>query len=344
MFCTKCGCQLSDDAVFCQQCGAKVQAAASVDRTGRNSSAGNELDREALKIYLSDLLSLECIKRKYLIRLRQLDKEESYLKNNNLYKTDQLFGEYNPRSASNSCFHLYYNGEKYYIAYVDNTHFHSGIYTNSWLSREDSYKWLEIESNLKYLQDPYAWRQSTYPCTGRFEEKKRRKIARDKFFQVYEEFKKSAPVLYQKNLRTLKANIKAQKDILDELNEIDKLLDKSYALNIIPEMLRHKLYAIYYLHSFICTSNESLTTALLHYNLNEIKAKLDTIIEQQQEIIIQQAVMTAQNEQMLQRNQVQLERLAAIESNTDRAAQYAEIAANHAEACAWIGLANYLGK
>ena len=95
MFCTKCGCQLSDDAVFCQQCGAKEQAAGSVDRTGRNSSAGNELDREALKIYLSDLLSLECIKRKYLIRLRQLDKEESYLKNNNLYKTDQLFGEYN---------------------------------------------------------------------------------------------------------------------------------------------------------------------------------------------------------------------------------------------------------
>lgn len=331
MFCTKCGCQLSDDAVFCQQCGAKMQAAASVDRTVRNSPAGSELDREALKIYLSDLLSLECIKRKYLIKLRQLDKEQSYLRNNNLYKTDQLFGDYNPRVASNSCFHLYYNGEKYYIAYVDNTHFHSGVYTNSWLSREDSYKWLEIESNLKYLQDPYAWRQSTYPCTGRFEEKKRRKIVRDKFFQVYEEFKKFAPVLYQKNSGPLRPISKRK-------------LDKSYALNIIPEMLRHKLYALYYLHSFICTSNESLTTALLHYDLNEIKAKLDTIIEQQQEIIIRQAVMTAQNEQMLQRNQAQLERLAAIESNTDRAAQYAKIAANHAEACAWIGLANYLDK
>ena len=68
------------------------------------------------------------------------------------------------------------------------------------------------------------------------------------------------------------------------------------------------------------------------------------IIAQQQEIIIQQAVLAAQNQQMLRQNQMQLERLAAIEDNTRQAAQYAEIAAVNAEACAWIGYASYIDR
>ena len=86
----------------------------------------------------------------------------------------------------------------------------------------------------------------------------------------------------------------------------------------------------------------TLTTALLHFDLNEIKKKLDKIIAQQEEIIIQQAINNAQNQQLLRQNQQQLEYLSTIESNTSQAAQYAEIAANNAEACAWIGMANYI--
>ncbi len=37
-----------------------------------------------------------------------------------------------------------------------------------------------------------------------------------------------------------------------------------------------------------------------------------------------------------------LNSLASIEGNTHMASQYAEIAANNAEACAWIGVANYI--
>lgn len=45
---------------------------------------------------------------------------------------------------------------------------------------------------------------------------------------------------------------------------------------------------------------------------------------------------------MIEQNQQTLNKLASVEGNTERAAQYPEIASNNAEACAWIGLANYI--
>ena len=96
------------------------------------------------------------------------------------------------------------------------------------------------------------------------------------------------------------------------------------------------------MHDFITTSSESLSSALLHFDLNEIKDKLDKIISQQQEIIIQQYVMYAQNQQILQQNQKHLQVLANIETNTANAALYSEIAANNAEICAWLSAATFL--
>ena len=92
------------------------------------------------------------------------------------------------------------------------------------------------------------------------------------------------------------------------------------------------------------TSRESFTTALLHRDLNEIKAKLDKIIAQQESIIIQNAVRIAQNEKLSKQNQQQLEHLSRIELNTSQAKQYAQVAANNAEICAWINMAKYIEK
>ena len=338
MFCIKCGYQLNDDA-FCQHCGAKLQMLATANVAVQAETS--EINKDALMIYLKDVLSLECIKRKYKIKIRELQNTATHIKRNNLYKTDQLFGDYNPRAASSSCFHLFYNGKRFYIAYVGEEHYNHGVYTNDLLIKEKDWQWMDIESNLHYLKTPYAWRQSTYPCTGRFEERGRRIKARDKFLRVYEDFKKKAPSLYQKNIKNLDNNVRTQKAISQELLALDNLLEKEYDLNIIPGQFRN-LYAVYYLHEFIATSRETLTTALLHCDLNEIKYRLDRIIEQQREIIVQQALMISQNEQLIHQNKVQLEQMASLEQNVGRAVQYTEIAANNAKACALIGLANYL--
>lgn len=131
--------------------------------------------------------------------------------------------------------------------------------------------------------------------------------------------------------------------VKSEYDKSEELLNNAYSLNIIPKQFRN-IYAIYYLYDFITTSDTSLSTALLHCDLNEIKQKLDTVIKQQQKIIINQAVMVAQNQTIIKQNTEKLHKLASIEQNTERAAQYSQIAANNAEACAWIGIANYIDK
>ena len=130
-------------------------------------------------------------------------------------------------------------------------------------------------------------------------------------------------------------------DICKELNEAENLLGKSYNVNIIPKQYRD-IYSIFYLYEYLSTSQESLQSALLHYNLEEIKTKIDEIIRQQSEIILQQAIQTAHLEVIEKQTTKILKHAAETEKNTALAAQYAQIAANNAEACAWINLAQYI--
>lgn len=118
-------------------------------------------------------------------------------------------------------------------------------------------------------------------------------------------------------------------------------MENAYSVNIVPQQFRN-LYAIYYLCEFISTSNESFSNALLQCNLEEIKQQLATVIENQREMIINQAILIAQNEEIIAQNNQNLKHLAKVENNTAFAAKYSQIAAVNAEACAWIGVANYI--
>ena len=67
MYCFKCGRQIRNDSIFCQYCGTKQDntfnsVSVSQPNTVRESGNSGDLDREALKIYLHNVLSLECIK------------------------------------------------------------------------------------------------------------------------------------------------------------------------------------------------------------------------------------------------------------------------------------------
>lgn len=337
MFCFKCGFELNDAAIFCQKCGTKQEPMVTEAPSIREDMVEKEISNQALKVYLGDLLALECIKKKYQDRIRRLDKDIIHMQETNLYMIYGIFEPYDPRKIQ-ECLHFFYDGNKYYIA-ICKSSYATEVYVN-WHLSENYYYWLELDKkNMKYLKKIKAWQKIKESYSNRSQRKK----AIENFPGIYEEFKSNAPDWYKHNINVLKNSIEIQGALPSELIELDNMLQKMYRVNIIPGAFRN-LYAIYYLHDFISTSNQSLSTALLHYDLNEIKAKLDTIIEQQQEIIIQQAVMLAQNEKMLEQNARQLKKLASIESNTSLAATYSEIAANNAEACAWIGLANYISK
>lgn len=65
MFCSKCGCKLNNEALFCHNCGEKVSINKNLENSIEKESREIELNRTALKIYLYDILTLECIKNKY---------------------------------------------------------------------------------------------------------------------------------------------------------------------------------------------------------------------------------------------------------------------------------------
>lgn len=345
MFCYKCGYKLNDEAIFCSQCGTKVQRIENDIRTySRNiSEASADLEHEALKIYLKDILAMECIKRKYMSELDNVTRRLSSVSGQYYYKRFEFNNEESWRYPDSSFLHFMYQNGCFYIA-VGKTNDHGSLETcpetNSYLNNKNYY--INISDNFNFLTNISMWMLATSYEDSYPKKKKNGKKAKEAFLNCYEEFKSSA-VESLKTKLVLAAKFEAEKvGITNELEALENILEKGYSVNIIPTQFRKNLYAIYYLYDFISSSNQSLSTALLHFDLNEIKTKLDKIIEQQQNIIIQQSIIMAQNKEKMEYNQKYLKNLVNIEGNTAQAAIYSGIAANNAEACAWIGLANYL--
>lgn len=123
--------------------------------------------------------------------------------------------------------------------------------------------------------------------------------------------------------------------IMKDLNQTETLLHKAYDINLIPKKYRN-IYAAYFLYDYISTSNANLNEALFNCALDEISKKLDTIIEQQQEIIMELARSNAFNEQIVRQNEETLKHAIAAENNTALAAQYSQVAAVNTNTMATI--------
>jgi len=143
---------------------------------------------------------------------------------------------------------------------------------------------------------------------------------------------------------------KVRSGVCAELDNNNKLLKQAYDIDIIPSQFR-SLYAVYFLYEFLSTSRETLSAALLHFDLNEIKTKLDIVIEQQQDIIIQQEMMLAQNqqiisqnEQMIKQNHNLINHAISIEQNTEAAAKYSKVAAINTDLIAFCAAAQFLRR
>lgn len=339
MFCIKCGYELSDDALFCQKCGTKLKTMKSGMEIGEKRTDKTDLDREAVEIYLRDVLNLECIKKKYLSAIQTLDKTINNLDGEWYWWRYEIKSE---RKIRHRYVFLRYDGTKAYIAWQGAG---NCVYMTGGLLDGEYWYWRELDSECrKRLNSSIAWREASSPYCGLFNGDERREIARDYFInEILPGFDSNCQKMYDDN-KQIVVNAKLDKEgIMDESKQVDGILNRLYDINIIPLPYRN-IYAVYYLYDYMRTSRESLTAALLHCDLNEIKSKLDIIIEQQQEIIIQQSILISQNKEIMEADREKLERLAQIEKNTAMAAEYSEIAANNAYACAWIAAANYVQR
>jgi len=126
-----------------------------------------------------------------------------------------------------------------------------------------------------------------------------------------------------------------------EWQKVDAILTKMYAANVIPSPFRN-LYAVYYLFEYLSSSQETLQEAMLHCDLDEIKRKLDTIIQQNEQIILNQELQLSQIEEMRRQNDKIVRSAIATEKNTHTAAQYSQIAAANSEALVYMAAAQYI--
>jgi len=337
MFCQNCGVELPNTAKFCSNCGFKIENAII---TTPNETTNNDYNTTAIKIYLSNILSLECMRKKLNRDWHQLDRRIKSRKATGYcerFLTKEDWAKVN--NANGHWVWFKYDGKKCYIAFHTSAsgqlQWINEHYDLSPWGTSEKLVWYSVEENFKFLNNKKNWLSRTTCPT------KEKAQVRDKFLQHYETFKANAHNKHMQFWNDTQSLIKKLNGIYDEHTKVTELLNKAYNVNIIPKQFRN-LQAIYFLHDYISTSNETLSSAFLHCDLDVIKQKLDIIIEQQEEIIIGQAILAAQNKELISRNQQALDKLSSIEENTSRSAQYAEIAANNAEACAWIGLANYI--
>lgn len=135
-------------------------------------------------------------------------------------------------------------------------------------------------------------------------------------------------------------------DLSEERKRIAKTLDTVYAANIIPSHYRD-MYAAVYLCDFFSTSrSDNLDMALNTYVLEQIKDKLDVIIEKQRESILNQRLMLANQQKSLEEqrahNAYMRQKVYQIASSIEEQNQYLAMIEGSSAATAYFAAANYL--
>lgn len=84
------------------------------------------------------------------------------------------------------------------------------------------------------------------------------------------------------------------------------------------------------------TSQATLESAFLNYNMNQIGAQVQRIAEQQYEMILQQYVTNAKLESVEGQNRKMLDQLSNIENNTALSGKYSAITAANTSAMSFV--------
>ena len=133
---------------------------------------------------------------------------------------------------------------------------------------------------------------------------------------------------------------------LREINRIDALLDKLYSANIIPTMYRDSYAAIYLYDWFRTGSSDDLDHALSMYVLEQIKSRLDTIIDNQSQMIINQSMMMANQVRSMEQRRLYEKQMMAkmdqLQVTADEKLRYTRMIESNTAALNFFATANYL--
>ena len=320
MFCVNCGKEINDNQKFCRYCGAKNE----VDNdlaSSDNEILNNTQSRKVNTVFNRDVLN------NYLYNIRTLE----FSKNSLLNKKQIVLQQINSLGYSN------YANRKYSFdlsGYGDIWGCCVGlvfieIIVGALLNWIFDVSWIFIIGCI-IVAILIALGITIVGLIEDFNKKKNfDEAVRQDDIRVINELK---------NREQLNNHLP---DLEAEIDKIENLLTESYSVNLIPSKFRN-IYAAYFLYDFISTSTASLNEALLHCDLDTIQQKLDEVIQQQEEMIMELAYQNALNEKIVRQNEQILGHAIETENNTALAAQYTKIAANNTGVVAAIQMSEYL--
>ena len=131
-----------------------------------------------------------------------------------------------------------------------------------------------------------------------------------------------------------------------ELSRVEKLLQQAYVVNIIPRYYRGLYPAVYLYDWFRYSQEDDIAMALNMFVLEEIKSKLDRIIDNQSEIILNQYIQEANQRRVMEQDndhhQQLMRKLDRISNQNDDRNNYLKMIASTSAADAYFSAANYL--
>lgn len=174
------------------------------------------------------------------------------------------------------------------------------------------------------------------------------------------ELNKSIQAAYQAELEGYESRLKINDELREgiplfeqgilfyqnEIKRIDRLIGKLYAVNILPSRYRD-FYAVVYLYDYFSGSRETdLGMALNTYVLEQIKDRLDMLISQMSEVILNQyTIMDNQQAAMEQaeRHHVELcRKLRQIEATNEERNVYLEMIKANTATMKYFATADYI--
>lgn len=342
MYCPKCGTKLNDDNQYCYSCGAPTLT--SIPSPSVDGQIEPTYNREVLKLHLKGLRFLEMARARLNSNIVSIDRKVANLghpKYINVPTKKSLDGEYVPVVG-------------WLIAGLVVFLIGWGIVAAR--SAIDKHRFSNIGGYIPPSTTPIVPLELLSICViiALFfivkAEIRRRQLGKQyqNDLQIYGQTIAGDQARVQLEIGEINRLRSIRPAVAAELDRVKKLLESTYDVDFVPSQFR-SLYAVYFLYDFMSTSRESFSSALIHYNLNEIKAKLDKIIEQQQEMILNEHIMMAQNQEMINQNKQQIAQnndmlghAIEIEHNTEIAAKYSQVAARNTDLIAFCTAAQFL--
>lgn len=324
MFCGNCGKQIEENQKFCRYCGVKNMSDMEKEIVEQNynpvvihqQATTNAFNRDVLNNYLYNLRILEVAKAKMTESKEEIEYEIHCLGVPKYDKNDTYDGGFDTEAV------LWGWGAGLFF------------FVAAWVVGKlvewifGSFFGLSTFVMIISVIAPFVYMINEMVKTGNRISDYESAVERDEK-RVKEE------LLRRKNLMA------ELEELVDALNNVETLLIKAYSINIIPSKFRG-LYPVYFIYDYISTSTSTLNEALFACDLNTIQEKLDKVIEQQREIIMELAYSNALNQQIINQNEQILQQAIQTERNTALAAQYSQVAATNSSVTAYLQVYDFL--